>query len=269
MFESNWSLPARLWQRNRIVTKRAILVSLLFAGLSGSGLADSPLKETRTTLEKWVQTRQIISKAQSDWKSDQDTIQQTIQLFERELKATEEQLSKFSTNNTQIARERAEAASLKEDSEKGLAAAREFAGDLENDIKALAPRLPVPLQEIIKPLLNRMPADEKTRMTAAERLQVSVGILNELDKFNSAVSLFNEKRTNARGEEVAVETVYIGLGAAYFTNDSGDFAGIGVPSQETWEWQIKPELAKTVREVIQIYRNERPARFVSLPAVVR
>ena len=125
------------------------------------------------------------------------------------------------------------------------------------------------MQEILRPFLNRIPTDPNTRMTAAERLQVCVGILSELDKFNNGLSLFNEKRRNDKGEEVAVETVYIGLGAAYFTNDAGDFAGVGLPGSSGWEWQTKSELAPTVREVIQIYRNERPARFVSLPAEIR
>ena len=90
-----------------------------------------------------------------------------------------------------------------------------------------------------------------------------------MDKFNNALSIFNEKRRNEKGEEVAVETVYVGLGAAYFVNEAGVFAGTGAPGAAGWEWSIKPELAAPVREVIRIYRNERPATFVSLPAAIR
>jgi hypothetical protein len=245
------------------------LLIVIVSGLLVSRAAESPYKESRSTLEKWVETRQLISRTEASWNSDKETLQQTIQLFERELNSIEEQISKFSTNNTQIARERSEAEALKNSSESALKIGRQFAGELEAQIKALTPRLPVPLQEIIKPLLNRIPTDPNTRMTAAERLQVCVGILSELDKFNNAVSLFSEKRKNEKGEEVAVETVYVGLGAAYFTNDAGDFAGRGVPGATAWEWQTNSQLAPTVREIIQIYRNERPARFVSLPAEIR
>ena len=105
-------------------------------------------------------------------------------------------------------------------------------------------------------------------MSAAEQLQVVVGILNELDKFNTAVSIFSEKRKNPQGEEVAVETVYVGLGAAYFVNDAGDFAGLGTPGPSGWNWTTRPEIASSVREVIRIYRNERPARFVTLPVTI-
>jgi hypothetical protein len=83
------------------------------------------------------------------------------------------------------------------------------------------------------------------------------------------VNVFSEKRKNDQGGEVSVEVVYVGLGAAYFVNDAGNFAGLGSPGAAGWDWTVRPELADHVREVIRIYRNERPARFVSLPVVIK
>ena len=76
-------------------------------------------------------------------------------------------------------------------------------------------------------------------------------------------------RVQLKGEEVSVQTVYLGLGAAYFVNEAGDFAGTGTAGKNGWEWTAKPEIATTVQEVVKIYRNERAARFVTLPAAVR
>jgi hypothetical protein len=151
-----------------------------------------------------------------------------------------------------------------------LAQAREFASGFEARVRKFAAQVPTPLQDILKPLLARLPADPaNTKMLAAERVQVLVGILNELDKFNNGVSVFNEKRKNAKGDEVAVQTVYIGLGAAYFVNEAGDFAGTGAPGANGWEWTVKNEIAPSVQEVVKIYRNEKTARFVTLPAAIR
>jgi hypothetical protein len=231
--------------------------------------AQNPLLETRSTLEKWVETRQLISKTRADWQSDRETLEQTAALYERELAGIAEQMSKVITNNTQVTREMAEATALQEGSREALSAARRVAADLETRIKSMAPRFPAPLQDIIEPLIVRMPSDPAdTRMLSAERMQVLVGVLNEVDKFNNAVNLFNEKRQNAKGEEVAVQTVYIGLGAAYFVNEAGDFAGVGTPGTAGWEWSPRPEIAGTVQEVVRIYRNERTARFVTLPATL-
>jgi hypothetical protein len=238
-------------------------------GLSSSA-AESTLADTRLTMEKLVQSRQLISKTQADWQADKEILEQTIQLFERELKLVEEQMSKLSTNSAQVEKERVQAETSRKASEDSLGKAREFATTLETEIKSLVPRLPVPLQDILKPMLNKLPADAaNTKMAATERTQVLVGILNELDKFNNGVAIFSEKRKNDKGDEVAVETVYIGLGAAYFVNEADDFAGLGSPGSAGWEWTNQPEIAASVREVIRIYRNERAARFVPLPATIR
>ncbi|MCI0746662.1 MAG: DUF3450 domain-containing protein [Verrucomicrobia subdivision 3 bacterium] len=244
-----------------------LLVAMISAG---SACAQTPLADTRSTLEKWVETRQLVSKAKADWQSDKELLQQTIGLFERELRTIEDQISKVITNSTQVDKERAEAEALQKAAKESLERTRQFAAGFEGELARIAPRLPAPLQDILKPLLNRLPSDPaNTKMSAAERVQVVIGILNELDKFNNGVSIFSEKRKNDKGVELAVETVYLGLGAAYFVSDSGDFAGTGTPGPGGWEWTIKPQVGSSVREIIRIYKNERPARFVPLPAVIK
>lgn len=232
--------------------------------------AESPLDTSRSALEKWVETRQLISRTKTDWQSDREMLRQTAQMFERELNGLAEQFSKLSTNNVQAEKERQEAESLLKASEAGLGRAATFATAFEKSVTRLVPRLPAPLQETLKPLLARLPADPaNTRLPAAERIQTLVGILNEIDKFNNGLTLSSEKRRNPKDEEVAVETVYVGLGAAYFVNDANDFAGTGTPGPQGWEWSVKPELASTIRDVIRSYRNEQAARFVALPATIR
>lgn len=248
-----------------------LIAAMLVSNQSNSADSSaSPLTQTRATLEQWVQTRQLISKTRSDWQSDKESIEQTIALYERELKSVEDQMSKVSTNNTQVAKEMTEATTLQKISNETLEVSRTFAADFEARVKKLVPQLPSPLQDILKPLLARLPTDPaNTKMLAAERVQVLVGVLGELDKYNNAVNLFNEKRKNPKGEEVAVQTIYIGLGAAYFVNEAGDFAGSGTSGANGWEWSVKPEIATAVQEVVKIYRSERTARFVTLPATVR
>ncbi len=232
-------------------------------------LVGGPLTETRTALDQWVETRQLISKTRTDWQSDKALLEQTIALYERELGTIDEQMSKVSTNNTQVAKERAEAEALQASSQAALEKAKESAGRLEAQIQGLVPQLPVPLQDTLKKDLARIPSDPaNTKMLAAERMQTVVGILNEIDKFNNALSVFSERRKNAQGEEVSVETLYVGLGAAYFVNDSGDFAGMGAPGAKGWEWTIRPELAPRLQEAMKMYRNERTAQFVSLPVAI-
>ena len=229
-----------------------------------------PLTDARSAIEKWVETRQLISKTRSDWQTDKDTLEQTVALYERELKSHDEQMSKVSTNNTQVLKEMADAEALKKSSNEARDRAAQFATEFEVKLKKLVPHLPAPLQDIVKKDMARIPADAaNTRMLAAERVLVCVGVLNELDKFNNAVNVFNEKRKNAKGEEVAVQSIYVGLGAGYFVNETADFAGVGAPGANGWEWANKLEIAPTVQEAVKIYRNEKTARFLTLPVAIK
>lgn len=247
-----------------------VVMAVALSGPAVRAAEPAALTQARSTLEQWVQTRQLSARARNDWQADKESLDQTVLLYERELKAIDEQMAKVSTNNAQVAKEMAEALALQKSSNETLDGARQFATDFEARVKALVPKLPTPLQDILKPSLARLPADPaNTKMLAAERVQVLVGVLNEFDKFNNAVNLFNEKRKNPQGEEVAVQTIYVGLGAAYFVNEAGDFAGTGAPGANSWEWTVKPEIAPSVKEVVKIYRNEKAARFVTLPATIR
>lgn len=237
--------------------------------LPGAETTDA-LTDARLTLEKWVETRQQISKTRTDWQSDKETLEQTIQLFDRELQKVSDDLSKLSTNNVQVEKERKLAEASLKASEESLERTRQFASEFEKQILQLVPRLPAPLQEILKGPLNKLPSSStNTTQSAPERILNVVSILGELEKFNHAVTIFSEKRKNPKGDEVSVETVYVGLGAAYYVNEGGDVAGLGSPGVNGWEWTHQPDLAGRVREVIRIYKNERPAKFILLPVVIK
>jgi septal ring factor EnvC (AmiA/AmiB activator) len=257
-------------QSNNMRLPSVHLVLISASLLAVPALAQDALADTRSTLEKWVETRQLISQTRADWQADKESLEQTIALYERELKAIDEQMAKVSTNNTQVTKEMAEAEALRRSSGEANDAARIFAGKFEAKLQHLAPKLPTPLQQMIKKDLARIPADPaNSKMLPAERMQVCVNLLNELDKFNNSVNLFSDKRTNAAGEEVAVETMYVGLGAAYFVNDAGDFAGVGASGPDGWTWTTQPEIAPAVRMAVKVYRSEQPPAFVKLPATIQ
>ncbi|MCC7376583.1 MAG: DUF3450 family protein [Verrucomicrobiales bacterium] len=232
--------------------------------------ADGTLAPLRVGIEQWVQTRQLISRTRSDWDSEKEMLLQTKALYERELSGIDDQMSKVSTNSAQVDRDRAVLEAELKDANATLDHAKALVAGLESKAVALAARMPDPLKEILQPLLNRLPQDSAASKTAVtERLQTVVSLFNEIDKFNNAISITSEKRKNDRGEEIAVESVYVGLGAAYFVNQTGDFAGAGEPGAEGWRWTVNPSLAAEVREIIRIYRGERTASFVLLPVHVQ
>ena len=255
----------------RFIQSTPVVLGLTLALVLASGLGRAAgLEEARTALEQWVKTRQVISQTQTEWSAEKETLGQGLELLQRELQTIETQFAGVSTNSVQVDKERLQAEESLQASQAALQRIEQFATALQQEVTQLLPRLPAPLQDLIKPFLNRLPvATAATRVTGLERVQALVGALNELDKFNNSVSVFSEKRKNAQGAELSVQTVYVGLGAAYFVNETGDFAGTGSPGPDGWEWTVKPELGGAIQEVLRIYRNEKPARFIPLPARIR
>jgi hypothetical protein len=247
-------------------------LSMFAAAVCAAALpaAESALSETRVTVEKLVQTRQLIARLKADWQADQETLEQTIKLFERESQSLKEQLARTDTSSQQVQKEHAELLKEKEILTAASDQARALATALESDLKTLVKSLPPPVVEKIEPLLNRLPADPATtKMSPGERMQLVVGILNEVDKFNGSISVVSEVQKNPAGAEVQVQTLYLGLGQAYFVDKAREHAGIGVPTPEGWQWTPRPELAPRIARVIAVYENTQPAAFVSLPVTIK
>lgn len=246
---------------------------MLIAWLLASGYtwaAAKSLDEARALLEQWVQTRQLVAKTRADWLVEKDLLEGSMRLFERELADLDARVKGLGEANAQVTRERHELEAEKEKLEEAGARARALATAYEERLRVLNKRLPEPLQRRIEPLLKRFPAEaESTRMPATERLQNVVGVLNEIDKFNSSISVESEIRRNAEGREVQVETLYLGLAQAYFVGEEGQFAGMTIPTSEGWETMARNELGPTITRAIGMYRDRVPPALVTLPFEVK
>lgn len=257
-------------QSNNMKLNPVHFVLISATTLMFSAMAEDTLTDTRSTIEKWVETRQLISQTRADWQTDKETLDQTVALYERELKSLDDQMSNVSTNSAQVDKER----SLAETQQKELNAAsdkvKELVGGLEKRVKELAPSFPPPLADKVASLLKRIPEDpSSTRASALERMQNVVGIINEVDKFNAAVTVVSEIQKDPSGAEVQVETMYVGLAQAYFVDKAGDYAGIGVPEKTGWKWTPNNQLAGKIQKSIAMYKNAAPADFVSLPVEIK
>lgn len=251
---------------------RPLLVTFLAAWLlPGWGVAssDTPLAEARGALEKWVETRQVLARTEADWRSDKELLEQTVVLLERELGRLNEQLEKAQTDTTQVDKDRAALEAEKAELTEATARLTEWLAKLEQRLRTLSRGFPPPLLTRLDSLLRLLPEDPaKTRLSGMERMRNLIGILNEVDKFNSAIMVESEVRKRASGEELQVKTLYVGLAQAYFVDKGGTWAGVGIPGPEGWQWKEQPELAGAIQRSLAIYEGRQPPAFVGLPFVL-
>jgi len=247
-----------------------LLALALMTAASRNGAATTAVNETRAVLHQWIETRQTLARTKADWQVEKQTIEQSIQLHEDELRLLGKQIQEAEQQSSGTGQTRV----ALEDEQKRLEAAANAVGaavdQFEDRVVKQMKAFPEPLQRAIAPLARRIPdPDKRKNLSLSERMQNIVGILSEADKFNNTISVSKETRKAADGTEYSVDTLYLGLSQAFFVSQKGQRAGVGYPADGVWQWADKPELAPRIREALDMHSNLKPAAFVGLEAKVR
>ena len=85
------------------------------------------------------------------------------------------------------------------------------------------------------------------------------------------MSDLREMRPDESGvvKTLEVKTLYLGLGQAFFVDKKGQYAGVGKPSPEGWQWESNNDLASSISSAIAIYEGIKPPdNFIELPIVI-
>ena len=245
---------------------------LAFWLTSGSVFAQgSKFEEARTHIEKWVQTRQLIARRDADWRVERQNIGQSVGLLQREIDLLKEAIDKSEQVDSEADAEKKRITLSLEDLKRANKVVDAGLWRMERQALGLIARFPDPLKDRTSNVRSRIPLkkEDLRGRSAAERMQNVVAMLNEADRFNSAITLAIEVRKDAEGKDRQVQALYLGLGHAYYADQSGSFAGVGVPGAEGWTWTVNAELGSTIRKVIDIYENERKAEFIAIPVKIQ
>lgn len=220
---------------------------------------------TKELISKWVETKKLISLESEEWKIEQEVLKDRIDLISSERNSLREKINETESLINQSDTKRTDLGKDNESLKKASTLLSEKINILENKLLILLPTLPQHIQEKIKPLSQRIPLNKKNELTLSERYQNVVGIVNELNKGASEISVISEVRSLPDGESAEVQTLYLGYAHAFYCTTKGDIAGIGYPSQDGWVWKPKNEIAQEIADSIAIFKNEMVAEYITLP----
>ena len=257
---------------NRVPFWALLSVSLASGLTAGSGFAqESKFDKARAHIEKWVETRQLIASRDADWRVERESIGQSIGLLQREIDLLKAEIDKSEQVDSEADAEKKRITLNLGELKKANQVVDAALWGMERQTLALIARFPEPLRDRISNVRSRIPLEKKDLRgrSAAERMQNVVAVLNEADRFNSAITLAIEVRKDPDGKDRQVQVLYLGVGQAYFADQGGTFAGTGVPAAKGWEWSANAALGKAIRKVIDIYENERGAEFVPVPVNIQ
>ena len=99
------------------------------------------------------------------------------------------------------------------------------------------------------------------------RSQNILGILNELNKANSEITVSYEVRKMADGTTSEVQVIYLGLAQAYYLSPRGE-AGVGRPGDDGWQWTPAPQAADAILRALEIVQGKQSPEFVPLPLTI-
>lgn len=258
--------------RHRLLSSIIGTALLCLAGAAAVGAAPAPQQEdaigdTRAALEKWVETKRLISDERRKFELGRELLTDRIDLARRRVESLREKISGARESIAAADKKRGELLERNEGLKADSLALTEAVGALEARTAALASKFPEPLRERIRPISQRLPETPKeTKLSLSERFLNIVGILNAANKFNREITQTSEVRRLGDGTTVEVSVLYLGLGQAFYASPSGDQAGVGRPGPEgEWEWIERNDAAAEIALAIKIQAGEEPAAFVQLP----
>lgn len=256
-------------RRSAIAAALATCVASLGAVAPRQGEKGSPkpasLEETRVVLSKWIETQQILSKERNEWQQGREILTGRLDLLRREIAGLEEKIKAAETSAVETEAKRETLLAQKSELDASIAQLAGAVTGMEGDVRKLCQSVPDPVRTKLDPLRQRIPEDPATtKVTAAERFQNVLGILDELNKANNELAVTYEVRDLADGKPSEVRVLYVGLAQAYYVSAGGQ-AGIGRPGANGWTWEPSQAIAGDVLLALDIVQAKQSPAFVPLP----
>lgn len=228
--------------------------------------SSSHIEDTRTVIEKWVETRRLISKEESDWAFGRELMQERVELTKRQIEVLRGRIEAAEKSIAEADVKRDELVAKDEALADAASAYANAITGLEARTRALLRQMPAPLVDRVRVFSQRLPADPvNSDASLADRFLTVIGVLNDANKFNNEITLTNEVRELDEETTAEVATLYLGVGQAYYVTADGKRAGIGTASEDGWEWTRADASAPAIAAAIAVFQNEVPAAFVRVP----
>jgi len=227
------------------------------------------LEETRVTMGKWIETQQIIGRERNEWTQGKEILKGRIELVAKEVATLDEKIKQAQTNVSESKKGYDDLIAEREQLKAAAAQLVASVTTMEAEVRKLSKMLPDPVRQKLQPLFQRLPEDPATtKVSVAERFQNVLGILNEVNKANSELSVVYEVRTLPDGSNAEVQCIYVGLAQAYYISPRGE-AGVGRPTADGWKWQSAPSAANRILMALEIIQGKHIPAFVPLPVNIQ
>ena len=247
------------------------VITTLLGSIESMAFADSRLADARAAVAQWVELEKNISRERLAWDEKKRLLEDMTAVAEAEIVTIKEQLEDLSVAADESERRRIELVK-KSDTHAELSSSVKISLEsFEIRLKTLFPRLPKPLADKLKMIMDRLPDDsKKTSLGIAARMQAVIAMITEIQRFDRVVTTGEELMNLSDGETREIYTIHFGLGASYFMTSDSTEGGIGIPAENGWQWESRPQLVSSIQRAIALASgNGVEAGFLSLPVATK
>ncbi len=248
----------------RLVTAWIPSLALVASALSLPAQTPASPEQQRDRFLEWVELEKQIAAEKTDWLRQKEILLDEILLAQRELESIEEQIETARARATRADERRGDLVERRESLIRSAQVIREAIGEERDHLLDLRERLPEDLKEELRPLYRRLASLESSDRDRGigEQVQVVVGLLSRIARFDRSVATFTTIMETEPGETREVEVIYFGLGAAFYADGEGRRGGTGRPGPHGWDWTEKNDLAPSIRRMIDVHEQQIEPAFV-------
>ncbi|MDD2762510.1 MAG: DUF3450 family protein [Opitutaceae bacterium] len=230
----------------------------------GRAVASEPIDALEKAADEWVKTRAETVRLETEWASQRELLESTVCALNERAQRCEE---KRNSLKAKTATDRTELAAAQEKNQAAADRMQTTALQLKkitDELIALRPSLPPRLSEALE-LPYRSLAG--TALEPAERMQITMAVLNRCVQFNRTVTCSREVLT-FEGEPgpKSLEVIYWGLSRGYALDRATGRVWLGSPGPKGWRWEAHPEANRSVVRLIAVVNDKAEPEFAALPA---
>lgn len=262
-------------------TRRARLVAAgLALAAAGAFAVQGDAAMQTDTADEIRGLQQAYTELRSQTSLEQKELAETRVFLEEEISLLEQRIASLKESTDALVAERGDTADKRVELEKEEAALKAGTRSLEEAIVGLESRflalratLPDLLLEQVNRVARNIPKDaadaEAKKLDLYTRYVQVVGGLNFIDNFNDDLKLTTASvRIPSIDKDVQVTAIYLGMGQAYYIDQTGKYAGTGRPTPDGFQWTPDDSIAPQIALLKEIYEGQKPAQFVQVPANV-
>ncbi|WFB35242.1 DUF3450 family protein [Kiritimatiellota bacterium B12222] len=207
-------------------------------------------------VETWTGLRLEIANEKRIWKEQKAFLQQEQALLLKEIEALEAEKEEFEAFSSTVDQEQATLLQEKENLQAGLSALTPLLSEMEQALVEQNNQLPEFLQ------LDLQLNSEKR---VVDRVQAVAAAFTQLESLLGDFHASKLLLPDDEGRRREVDVIYLGQALAFAVSTNDDWAGVGRPDAEAWDWQTRPNLAPQVRRLLEMLDGKQMPQFVEVP----